>query len=51
MVQALCEVHGISLGKICVGCDREIALNHVYGEGPGSDADVSAADYDMISAI
>ena len=34
-----------------MGCDGEIALNHVFGEGPGSDADVSAADYDMISAI
>jgi hypothetical protein len=51
MARALCEVHSIPSGNICIGCDGKIALNHVFGEGPGSDADVSTVDYDMISAI
>jgi hypothetical protein len=51
MATALCEVYSISEGSICVGCDREIALNHVFGEGAGCDADVNAIDYNMISTI
>jgi hypothetical protein len=51
MVMTLCKVHSIFEGTICMGCDGEIALNHVFGEGAGYDADVGAADYDMISAI
>jgi hypothetical protein len=51
MVQALCNVHAISEGAICIGCNGDTALKHVFGKGMGCDIDVLAADYDMVSAI
>jgi hypothetical protein len=51
MVRALCEVYEILEGSICVGCDGETALKHVFSEGTGSDVDINSADYNIISMV
>jgi hypothetical protein len=34
-----------------VGCNGKSALNHIFNEATGYDADINGADYDMISSI
>jgi hypothetical protein len=49
MVQVICKYFGITSGGIKVGCDGQIALQRVIGEGPKLNPDIKDADYDLLS--
>jgi hypothetical protein len=48
MVQVICEHFGITSGGIEVGCDGQIAIQRVFGEGPHFNPAIKDADYDIL---
>jgi len=51
LVNLLCKVFSISSGGITSGCDGIEELKSSFGDGEHFNADLSKADYDLVSAI
>jgi hypothetical protein len=51
MIQCLCEEHCITSGAVTVGCDGKEALRSGFEEDEKYEANVAAADFDMVSSL